>query len=84
MIRSTRRRGAVFGCQTTFDHAAKANQSRYPWAQTIVTVVLLKVIHGRWSGVPLAFAFSLRRITLRAHCIRVRGGLDHKSGQDLA
>jgi hypothetical protein len=28
----------VFGCQTTFDHAAKANQSRYPWAQTIVTV----------------------------------------------
>jgi hypothetical protein len=39
----------VFACQATFDHAAKTNQSQYPWAQTIVTVGLLKVIHGRWS-----------------------------------
>ncbi|WP_419591467.1 hypothetical protein, partial [Thiolapillus sp.] len=22
----------IFGCETIFDHAAKANQSRYPWA----------------------------------------------------
>jgi hypothetical protein len=63
----------VFGCQTTFDHAAKTNQSAYPWAQTIVTVGLLKVIHGRWSCLPLAFAFYLRRQTLRAGCLRVRG-----------
>ena len=63
----------VFGCQTTFDHAAKTNQSPYPWAQTIVTVVLLKVIHGRWSGLPLAFAFYLRLITRRDHGIRVGG-----------
>ena len=35
-----------------------------PWAQTIVTVGLLKVIHGRWSCLPLAFAFYLRRLTL--------------------
>jgi hypothetical protein len=63
----------VFGCQTTFDHAAKTNQSQYPWAHAIVTVVLLKVIHGRWSGLPLAFAFYLRLITLRDHGIRVGG-----------
>ena len=63
----------VFGCQPTFDHAAKTHQSPYPWAQTIVTVGLLKVIHGRWACLPLAFAFYLRRQTLRAGCLRVRG-----------
>jgi hypothetical protein len=63
----------VCGCQSTFDHAAKTNQSRYPWAQTIVTVGLLQVIHGRWCCLPLAFAFYLRLQTLRAGCIRVRG-----------
>ena len=63
----------MFGCQHTFDHAAKTNQSQYPWAQTIVTVGLLKVIHGRWSCLPLAFSFYLRLQTLRAGCIRVRG-----------
>ena len=50
----------VFGCQSTFDHAAKDNQSRYVWAQTLVTVGLLKVIHGRWSCVP-------GRSTVRLH-----------------
>ncbi len=63
----------VFGCQRTFDHAAKTNQNQYPWAQTIVTVGLLQVIHDRWCCLPLAFAFYLRRLTLRPRCIRVRG-----------
>ena len=63
----------VFACQTTFDHAAKTNQSQYPWAQTIVTVGLLKKIQGRWSCLPLAFAFYFRLQTLAARCIRVRG-----------
>jgi len=63
----------VFACQTTFDHAAKTNQSQYPWAQTIVTVGLLKQIHGRWSCLPLAFAFYFRLQTLAASCIRMRG-----------
>lgn len=63
----------VFACQTTFDHAAKTNQSQYPWAQTIVTVGLLKQIHGRWSCIPLAFAFYFRLQTLATRCIRVRG-----------
>jgi hypothetical protein len=63
----------IFACQRTFDHAAKTNQTRWPWAQTLVTLGLLKPIHGRWSSIPLAFAFYLRRETLRHGCIRVRG-----------
>ena len=63
----------IFACQRTFDHAAKTNQTRWPWAQTLVTVGLLKRIHGRWSCLPLAFAFYLRRKSLRSACIRVRG-----------
>ena len=62
----------IFACQRTFDHAAKTNQTRWPWAQTIVTVGLLKPIHGRWSCIPLAFGFYLRRQTLSAGCIRLR------------
>jgi len=63
----------IFACQRTFDHAAKTNQKRWPWAQTIITVGLLKPIHGRWSCIPLAFSFYLRRETLRRGCLRVRG-----------
>ena len=62
----------IFACQKTFDHAAKTNQTRWPWAQTIVTVGLLKQIHGRWTCLPLAFAFYLRRNSLEKGCIRVR------------
>ncbi len=62
----------IFACQRTFDHAAKTNQTCYPWAQTLVTVGLLKRIHGRWSCLPLAFAFYLRRTSLEERCIRVR------------
>ena len=63
----------VFACQDTFDHAAKTNQSQFPWAQTIVTVGLLKLTHGRWSCLPLAFDFYMRLKTLRPRCIRVGG-----------
>lgn len=63
----------VYACQDTFDHTAKTNQSPFPWAQTIVTVGLLKLTHGRWSCLPLAFAFYLRLKTLRAGCLRARG-----------
>jgi hypothetical protein len=62
----------IFACQRTFDHAAKTNQTRWAWAQTIVTVGLLKRVHGRWSCLPLAFAFYLRRNSLEKGCIRVR------------
>ena len=61
----------IFACQRTFDHAAKTNQTRFPRAQTLVTLGLLVPIHGRWCCVPLAFEFYLRREALRARCLRL-------------
>jgi hypothetical protein len=55
----------IFGCQHFFDHAAKTNQSRYPWSQNIVTIGLLKQIHGRWCCLPLGFAFYFMKKTLQ-------------------
>ena len=49
----------IFGCSHIFDHAAKANQSKYPWAQNVVLVGLLKRIKGRWACLPLAHRFYL-------------------------
>ena len=43
----------IFGCDHFFDHAAKQNQSSYPWAQNIVALGLLKKIKGRWASLPL-------------------------------
>ena len=45
----------IFGCEKIFDHAAKQNQSKYPWAQNIVAVGLLKIVKGRWACLPLSF-----------------------------
>jgi DDE superfamily endonuclease len=47
----------IFGCAKVFDHAAKQNQSRYPWAQNIVAVGLLKIVKGRWVCLPLNYRF---------------------------
>ncbi len=49
----------IFGCAHIFDHAAKTNQSKYPWAQNVVLVGLLKRIKGRWACLPLAHRFYL-------------------------
>jgi len=49
----------IFGCSHIFDHAAKANQSKYPWAQNVVLIGLLKRIKGRWACLPLAHRFYL-------------------------
>jgi len=49
----------IFGCSHIFDHAAKTNQSKYPWAQNVVLVGLLKRIKGRWACLPLAHRFYL-------------------------
>ena len=51
----------IFGCETIFDHAAKANQSRYPWAQNFVAVGLLKQVKGRWACLFLDFRFTSPR-----------------------
>lgn len=47
----------VFACTRFFDHAAKLNQSKYPWAQNIVSIGLLKMIKGRWACMPLSHRF---------------------------
>ena len=47
----------IFACNTNFDHAAKSNQSKYPWAQNIVVVGLLKIVKGRWACLPLNWRF---------------------------
>jgi hypothetical protein len=47
----------IFGCAKVFDHAAKQNQSKYPWAQNVVTIGLLKVVKGRWACLPLSYRF---------------------------
>ena len=52
----------VFACPRRCDPAAKTHHSRLPWAPTLVTVGLLKVLHGRGCGLPLAFAGYLRRL----------------------
>jgi putative transposase len=44
----------IFACSKVFDHAAKQNQSKYPWAQNIVAVGLLKMVKGRWACLPLS------------------------------
>lgn len=47
----------IFGCASFFDHAAKINQSKYPWSQNVVSIGLLKIVKGRWAFLPLAFRF---------------------------
>ena len=44
----------IFGCAKVFDHAAKQNQSQYPWAQNIVAIGLLKIVKGRWACLPMS------------------------------
>ena len=56
----------IFGCEAIFDHAAKSNQSKYPWAQNIVSVGLLKQVKGRWACLFLDFRFYLPLKTIQA------------------
>jgi hypothetical protein len=51
----------IFGCANVFDHAAKQNQSKYPWAQNIVSIGLLKIIKGRWACLPLSYRYYLMK-----------------------
>jgi hypothetical protein len=65
----------IFGCAHIFDHAAKANQSKYPWAQNVVCVGLLKRIKGRWACLPLAHRFYLpkKAIESGSNTMRIPG-----------
>lgn len=65
----------IFGCSHVFDHAAKTNQSKYPWAQNIVLVGLLKRVKDRWACLPLAHRFYLpkKAITLKSDNMNIPG-----------
>jgi len=47
----------IYGCHHFFDHSAKTNQNSYVWSQNIVKLGLLKMVHGRWACLPLAWCF---------------------------
>lgn len=47
----------IYACDKLFDHAAKQNQTKYPWAQNVVAVGLLKIVKGRWACLPLSWRF---------------------------
>jgi hypothetical protein len=64
----------IFGCESIFDHAAKSNQSKYPWAQNVVAVGLLKHIKGRWACLPMASRFYLPKKAVEAKTINVTKG----------
>ncbi len=63
----------IFACARYFDHAAKENQSKYPWAQNIVSIGLLKVIKGRWACLPLSFRFYHQQKEIRSKRVKYRG-----------
>ena len=49
----------IFGCAHFHDHAAKGNQSPYPWSQCILAIGLLKKVKSRWACLPLDFRFYM-------------------------
>ena len=63
----------IFGCASFFDHAAKINQSPYPWSQNVVCIGLLKIVKGRWACLPLAFRFYHMKKTIAAGNVMVKG-----------
>ena len=63
----------IFGCSRIFDHAAKENQSKYPWAQNVVSIGLLKEIKGRWACLPLSYRFYHQRNDIEQKKIKYRG-----------
>jgi SRSO17 transposase len=61
----------IFGCHRFFDHAAKQNESRYPWSQNVVAIGLLKSIKDRWACLPLASRFYHLEKDLKKKPVRV-------------
>jgi len=62
----------IFGCGHFHDHAAKGNQSDYPWSQCMLAIGLLKRIKGRWACLPLDFRFYLMQKDIEAKGVTVR------------
>ena len=56
----------IFGCAHFHDHAAKGNQSPYPWSQCILAIGLLKKVKSRWACLPLDFSFYMMQKDIEA------------------
>lgn len=56
----------IFGCGHFHDHAAKGNQSSYPWSQCILAIGLLKKVKSRWACLPLDFRFYMMQKDIKA------------------
>lgn len=56
----------IFGCGHFHDHAAKGNQSTYPWSQCILAIGLLKKVKSRWACLPLDFRFYMMKKDIEA------------------
>jgi len=75
----------IFGCANVFDHAAKQNQSKYPWAQNVVCIGLLKVIKGRWACLPLKHCYYHLKKDIEENQPRYNGkDLDFQSKHEQA
>jgi len=59
----------VFGCGHFHNHAAKDNQSTYPWSQCILVIGLLKKVKSRWACLPLDFRFYMMEKDIEAKSI---------------
>lgn len=62
----------IFGCGRFHDHAAKGNQTTYPWSQCIVAVGLLKKVHSRWACLPLGFRFYMMKKDILSKSVNVQ------------
>jgi hypothetical protein len=56
----------IFACGYFHDHAAKDNQSSYPWSRCVVAIGLLKQIKSRWACLPLSFSFYMIKKDIEA------------------
>ncbi|MEZ4549908.1 MAG: transposase [Desulfobacterales bacterium] len=71
----------IFGCANIFDHAAKQNQSKYPWAQNVVAVGLLKIVKGRWACLPLNYRFYHMKKSIEKMAGKSKIKFESKLGQ---
>ena len=62
----------IFGCGHFHDHAAKGNQTSYPWSQCILVIGLLKKVKSRWACLPLDFRFYMMKKDIEAKSINVK------------
>jgi hypothetical protein len=62
----------IFACDKLFDHAAKQNQTKYPWAQNVVAVGLLKIVKGRWACLPLNWRFYHMKKSIERTAAKIR------------